>query len=286
MIKVITIVCLIGTSVAQTQYVWDLLKPALNAAEVQAILANKDAGQFPTYDTIPQTSFNCASKKQPGFYADTEAQCQVFHRCDINGNQTSYMCVNSTLFNQVTLVCDYFFNVDCARFAGYEDFANSRLYTDQPLFDTPPDSYVPPGVGAAQILTAKPVVPAVPKPAPKPAAKPKPVAPVVPAKPQPAAVAPKLSARYTNVAPEPRLALPSFPVPAKSGSKPLGRADTAGKVTAGVVKSRFTNAQSEPRLIMPRPFIPSADNRAGKVLSGKGKALPRKSARKLRFDKL
>ncbi|XP_055350258.1 U-scoloptoxin(01)-Er1a-like [Paramacrobiotus metropolitanus] len=153
MLKAVVLLCLVGVSVAQTQYVWDLLKPALNVAEVQAILANRDANQFPTYASVPQTGFRCDSKKQPGFYADTEAQCQVFHRCDFNGNQTSYLCVNSTVFNQVTLVCDYFYNVDCQKFASYENFANSRLYTDQPLFDTPPSSYVQPGAGAAQILT-------------------------------------------------------------------------------------------------------------------------------------
>ncbi|XP_055349514.1 U-scoloptoxin(01)-Er1a-like [Paramacrobiotus metropolitanus] len=159
MMKAVVIMCLAAMAAAQQQFVWDLLKPALNAAEVQAILANRDANQYPNYNTIPQTGFNCASKKQPGFYADTEAQCQVFHRCDINGNQTSYLCVNSTVFNQVTLICDYFFNVDCQKFASYENFANSRLYTDQPLFDTPPNDYVPPGVGAPQILAAQPAAP-------------------------------------------------------------------------------------------------------------------------------
>ncbi|XP_055348535.1 U-scoloptoxin(01)-Er1a-like [Paramacrobiotus metropolitanus] len=159
MMKAVVIVCLAAMATAQQQFVWDLLKPALNAAEVQAILANRDANQYPVYNAIPQTGFSCASKKQPGFYADTEAQCQVFHRCDINGNQTSYLCVNSTVFNQVTLICDYFFNVDCQKFASYENFANSRLYTDQPLFDTPPNDYVPPGVGAPQILAAQPAAP-------------------------------------------------------------------------------------------------------------------------------
>ena len=63
----------------------------------------------------PQTSFSCASKAQPGFYADTEAQCQVFHRCDQSLNQTDYICVNTTVFNQITLVCDAWYNVDCGR---------------------------------------------------------------------------------------------------------------------------------------------------------------------------
>jgi hypothetical protein len=138
---------LIGCAAAQTQYVWDLLNPYLNAAEVQALLANAKAGSdYPNYDQIPQTNFDCSSKKQSGFYADTDAKCQVFHRCDINGNMTSYLCVNTTVFNQITLVCDYYFNVDCSKAQSFENFANSRLYqgADVPLFDTPPADYETP----------------------------------------------------------------------------------------------------------------------------------------------
>ena len=94
------------------QYVFDLLKPALTAGEVETLLASREA-IYPTYSEIPQTKFNCASKNQAGFYTDIDAQCQVFHRCDLNGNQTSYLCVNSTIFNQITLICDAWYNVDC-----------------------------------------------------------------------------------------------------------------------------------------------------------------------------
>ncbi|XP_055349146.1 translation initiation factor IF-2-like [Paramacrobiotus metropolitanus] len=164
------ILAVLGCAVCQQQtYVWDLLKPALTAEEVQTILANRDfANQYPTYNAVPLTSFDCTKKTQPGFFADVEAQCQVFHRCDINGNRTSYLCVNTTVFNQITLVCDYFFNVDCPRSQEFENFANSRLYTNQDLFDTPPADYVPPqssqsGQIVAQPSRAKPsVVPAKP----------------------------------------------------------------------------------------------------------------------------
>ncbi|XP_055347407.1 uncharacterized protein LOC129594666 [Paramacrobiotus metropolitanus] len=133
-----------GDSSSSGKYVWDYLKPALDAAEVAAILQAK-SGDYPTLAEIPDdSSFDCSSKKQPGFYADVPSKCQVFHRCDVNGNKTSYLCVNSTLFNQITLVCDYFFNVDCEKFAEQEDFANSRLYTDKDIFDTPPADYVAP----------------------------------------------------------------------------------------------------------------------------------------------
>lgn len=143
------VACVAAQQGGRQQYVFDLLRPALDGAQVVDILINAQPGvTFPNYAQIPQTSFQCP--QQPGFYADVAAQCQVFHRCDINGNQTSYLCVNTTVFNQITLVCDYFFNVDCQGSQQYANFANSRLYTDLPLFDTPPADYVAPSQLLAQ----------------------------------------------------------------------------------------------------------------------------------------
>ncbi|GAU94959.1 hypothetical protein RvY_06655 [Ramazzottius varieornatus] len=150
--KFLVVLALVGFAAAQQnkysgRYVFDLIKPALTAGEVETLLASRDAS-YPTYNEIPQTSFQCGTRI--GFYADVEAQCQVFHRCDINGNQTSYLCVNTTVFNQITLVCDAWYNVDCAGSAQYEDFANSRLYTGQQLFDSPPADYIAPSQLLAQ----------------------------------------------------------------------------------------------------------------------------------------
>lgn len=163
--KVLAAFLLIGAASAAGPYLVDLLKPALNVAEVQAILAQSQPGvAYPNYRDLPQTNFDCNSKKQPGFYADQDAQCQVFHRCDINGNHTAYLCVNTTVFNQLTLICDYFFNVDCTRSKEFEDFANSRLYrADLPLFDTKPER--PQTVDNAIVVSAP-----VRRPAPRPVA--------------------------------------------------------------------------------------------------------------------
>jgi hypothetical protein len=130
------------------QYVWDILKLPLDASEVASIL---QSGSYPQLRAIPDDAANYdCSKKPPGFYADVSQQCQLFHRCDVNGNHTAYLCVNSTVFNQITLVCDYFFNVDCDKFAQYENFANSRLYKDGAvLFDSPPTEYLAPSQKAA-----------------------------------------------------------------------------------------------------------------------------------------
>jgi hypothetical protein len=146
--KCLILLVLVGVVACETnklsgKFVFDLLKPALSAAEVNTLIGSRDAG-YPKYNSIPDTKFSCGSKAQPGFYADVEAQCQVFHRCDQAGNLTSYLCVNTTIFNQITLVCDSWYNVECSRSADMENFANSRLYTELPLFDSPPADYVSP----------------------------------------------------------------------------------------------------------------------------------------------
>lgn len=70
-----------ATSAQRGPYVWDLLKPALTAGEVVELLLNAKAGEtYPILNDIPSTNFQCTSQKQPGFYADVDTQCQVFHR--------------------------------------------------------------------------------------------------------------------------------------------------------------------------------------------------------------
>lgn len=65
---------------------------------------------------IPDTGFSCEAQGLPGYFADTaeEAGCQVFHICQDDGTQDSFLCPNGTVFNQMFFVCDWWFNVDCA----------------------------------------------------------------------------------------------------------------------------------------------------------------------------
>lgn len=109
------VILAVAVSAVSGKYVFDYMKTPLNAAEVAALLANKEGPQWPQLSAVPEGGFDCASKKYPGYYADVSTQCQVFHRCDISGNRTSYLCVNMTVFNQLTLICDYWYNVDCAK---------------------------------------------------------------------------------------------------------------------------------------------------------------------------
>ncbi|GBP05550.1 hypothetical protein EVAR_3042_1 [Eumeta japonica] len=39
---------------------------------------------------------------------------EVWHYCDLNGGQASFLCPNGTIFSQAGLTCDWWFNVRCA----------------------------------------------------------------------------------------------------------------------------------------------------------------------------
>lgn len=55
---------------------------------------------YPTYDTVPTgLSFTCQSKG-PGYYADPDTGCQVWHWCLPSGAKYSFLCPNGTVFNQ------------------------------------------------------------------------------------------------------------------------------------------------------------------------------------------
>ena len=53
----------------------------------------------------------------PGYYADTDADCQLYHICAGPENglvKYDFLCPNGTLFDQQYFVCNWWFNVDCA----------------------------------------------------------------------------------------------------------------------------------------------------------------------------
>ncbi|KAK8740700.1 hypothetical protein OTU49_002661, partial [Cherax quadricarinatus] len=72
-----------------------------------------DDGTYPQLGTIPVTSFNCVGQA-PGYYADPDTGCQVYHMCDTLEKQYSYLCPNHTLFNQKFMVCDHWYMVNCS----------------------------------------------------------------------------------------------------------------------------------------------------------------------------
>ncbi|OQV19920.1 hypothetical protein BV898_06187 [Hypsibius exemplaris] len=221
--KFLIVLALIGCVAAQKQnkfagkFVYDLLKNPLSAAEAAVLLTNREVS-YPTLNAIPKTSFDCSSKAQPGFYADVETQCQVFHRCEQSGNQTAYLCSNTTVFNQITLVCDLWYNVDCGRSLEVEDFANSRLYTNLPLFDSPPADYVAPSQLAAAVQLSSGAIPIAAAPKAK-----------VPAK-VPAKAAPKGRADETPAAP---IQTPTNNAPAGGAAENPATGDASAAAATG-----------------------------------------------------
>ncbi|CAB4070490.1 unnamed protein product [Lepeophtheirus salmonis] len=49
-----------------------------------------------------------------GYYADTEAGCQVYHYCHEDGRQDSFLCPKGTIFNLNVTVCDWWYNAKCS----------------------------------------------------------------------------------------------------------------------------------------------------------------------------
>lgn len=70
---------------------------------------------FPALTRIPLTKFTCDGLPHvPGFYADEETGCQVFHLC-YDARKESFLCGVGTIFNQATLNCDYWHSVECSK---------------------------------------------------------------------------------------------------------------------------------------------------------------------------
>ena len=73
---------------------------------------------YPIYAEVPDTSFSCDGQVDGGYYADPEAECQVFHICTADGagglTQYSFLCPNGTVFSQQYFICDWWFNFDCS----------------------------------------------------------------------------------------------------------------------------------------------------------------------------
>jgi len=99
---------------------------------------------YPTLAVIPPTSFSCSGQVEGGYYADTEAGCQVFHICarvsdEVDGlSKYSFLCGNGTVFDQERFICNWWFNVDCSRaeslYSLQDDLARDRASNNGPGF--------------------------------------------------------------------------------------------------------------------------------------------------------
>ncbi|XP_070498101.1 uncharacterized protein [Chironomus tepperi] len=66
---------------------------------------------------LPSTLFHCGDQKHfPGLYADEDLGCMVFHVCALTDDgliMKSFLCPESTLFDQTILKCNWWFYTDC-----------------------------------------------------------------------------------------------------------------------------------------------------------------------------
>lgn len=89
-----------------------------NLAMLEKSVPGIPGEDYPIYAEVPETAFACDGQVDGGYYADPEADCQVFHICTADGQgglaKYSFLCPNGTVFNQNYFICDWWFNFDCA----------------------------------------------------------------------------------------------------------------------------------------------------------------------------
>ncbi|XP_037087050.1 uncharacterized protein LOC119107643 isoform X2 [Pollicipes pollicipes] len=96
------------------------------------------AGQEPPYalpdlnlGNLPDTSFSCEGKVVGGYYADFETNCQMFHVCTLGQKgetqDIKFLCLQGTVFDQKTRVCERSEEVLCSNGADIYD-VNRELY--------------------------------------------------------------------------------------------------------------------------------------------------------------
>ncbi|KAL1116203.1 hypothetical protein AAG570_005698 [Ranatra chinensis] len=87
---------------------------ALDGGSAEYLSGTVDWHRVLSSPNIPVTSFTCEGRPV-GYYADVEAKCQVYHMCGDGGRQFSYLCPDTTLFQQRMLVCAHWYQVNCSR---------------------------------------------------------------------------------------------------------------------------------------------------------------------------
>merc|ERR1712008_258411 len=79
---------------AQPGYEGDLDSAASDVADPLAMLQGAIPGvpgeDYPIYAEVPETGFACDGQVDGGYYADGEAECQVFHICTADGAGWSF----------------------------------------------------------------------------------------------------------------------------------------------------------------------------------------------------
>ena len=82
-----------------------------NLAMLEKAVPGVPGEDYPIYAEVPESGFACDGQVDGGYYADPEAECQVFHICTADGagglSKYSFLCPNGTIFNQNYFICDW-----------------------------------------------------------------------------------------------------------------------------------------------------------------------------------
>ena len=74
--------------------------PALDM--LQSSIPGIPGEDYPIYAEVPESGFACDGQVDGGYYADPEAECQVFHICTADGlgglGKYSFLCPNGKLY--------------------------------------------------------------------------------------------------------------------------------------------------------------------------------------------
>lgn len=126
-------------------------KAAAELAALEANIPGVPGEDYPIYSEVPESGFTCDGQVDGGYYADPEAECQVFHICTGDGQgglaKYSFLCPNGTIFNQNYFICDWWFNFDCSEAADLyslnDDIAAERDAASGALeeYGAPDDGY-------------------------------------------------------------------------------------------------------------------------------------------------
>merc|ERR1719277_1252120 len=145
----------------------DLDTAASDVADPLAMLQTSVPGipgeDYPIYAEVPETAFTCDGQVDGGYYADGEAECQVFHICTADGagglSKYSFLCPNGTIFNQNYFICDWWFNFDCAEAEGLyslnDQYAAERDALDASASDAQADYAAPAAADAGYAAPAE-----------------------------------------------------------------------------------------------------------------------------------
>jgi len=100
----------------------DAIASDSNLAMLEKAVPGVPGEDYPIYGEVPESGFVCDGQVDGGYYADPEAECQVFHICTADGAgglaKYSFLCPNGTIFNQNYFICDWWFNFDCSEAEG------------------------------------------------------------------------------------------------------------------------------------------------------------------------